>query len=198
MKSTSSWRCASSVPALKRRRTSRFPQPAQLLGGLDGLLAQPAFGARQARVLARRRQQRDVGGEIRIVSPVLEGDTLRVSVTIADKRETKKPDRGIVSYRHEVLNHRGELVLEATGLAGPTVIGWFGEVHPEVRARLGFSPTSPQQLAGILIEPPPSLAWARGRRRCSSGRSSAPGYSRGRGRPMKLGWPPWSQRRAPG
>jgi acyl dehydratase len=55
-----------------------------------------------------------LGGEIRIVSPVLEGDTLRVSVTIADKRETKKPDRGIVTYRHEVTNQRGEVVLEAT------------------------------------------------------------------------------------
>src|SRR6266852_6952468 len=55
-----------------------------------------------------------LGGEIRIVSPVLEGDTLRVSVTITDKRETKKPDRGIVTYRHEVTNQRGERVLEAT------------------------------------------------------------------------------------
>ena len=55
-----------------------------------------------------------LGGEIRIVSPVLEGDTLHVSVTITDKRETKKPDRGIVTYRHEVTNQRGEVVLEAT------------------------------------------------------------------------------------
>jgi acyl dehydratase len=55
-----------------------------------------------------------LGGEIRIVAPVLEGDTLRVGVTITDKRETKKPDRGIVTYRHEVTNQRGEVVLEAT------------------------------------------------------------------------------------
>jgi acyl dehydratase len=55
-----------------------------------------------------------LGGEIRIVSPVLEGDTLHVSVSITDKRETKKPDRGIVTYRHEVTNQRGEVVLEAT------------------------------------------------------------------------------------
>jgi acyl dehydratase len=55
-----------------------------------------------------------LGGEIRIVAPVLEGDTLRVGVTITDKRETKKPDRGIVTYRHEVVNQRGEVVLEAT------------------------------------------------------------------------------------
>jgi acyl dehydratase len=55
-----------------------------------------------------------LGSEIRIVAPVLEGDTLRVGVTITDKRETKKPDRGIVTYRHEVTNQRGEVVLEAT------------------------------------------------------------------------------------
>jgi acyl dehydratase len=54
-----------------------------------------------------------LGSEIRIVAPVLAGDTIGVAVTITDKRETKKPDRGIVSYRHEVVNHRGELVLEA-------------------------------------------------------------------------------------
>jgi acyl dehydratase len=55
-----------------------------------------------------------LGSEIRIVAPVLAGDTIRVRVTIADKRETRKPDRGIVTYKHEVLNQRGELVLEAT------------------------------------------------------------------------------------
>ena len=55
-----------------------------------------------------------LGSEIRIVAPVLQGDTLKVSVTITDKRETRKPDRGIVTYKHEVTNQRGEVVLEAT------------------------------------------------------------------------------------
>src|ERR1700693_1299404 len=55
-----------------------------------------------------------LGSDIRIVSPVLVGDTLHVRVMITDKRETKKADRGIVTYKHEVLNSRGELVLEAT------------------------------------------------------------------------------------
>ena len=55
-----------------------------------------------------------LGSEIRIVAPVLAGDTIRVAVTITDKRETKKPDRGIVTYKHEVTNQRGEPVLEAT------------------------------------------------------------------------------------
>jgi acyl dehydratase len=44
---------------------------------------------------------------------VLEGDTLTVAVTVTDKRETKKTDRGIVTYLHRVVNQRGEQVLEA-------------------------------------------------------------------------------------
>ncbi|OLB05367.1 MAG: acyl dehydratase [Candidatus Rokuibacteriota bacterium] len=55
-----------------------------------------------------------LGGEVRVVAPVLEGDTLTVEVEVADKRETKKLDRGIVTYRHRVQNQRAELVLEAT------------------------------------------------------------------------------------
>ncbi len=55
-----------------------------------------------------------LGSDIRIVAPVLAGDTIRVKVVVAAKRETSKPDRGIVTYTHQVLNQRGELVLEAT------------------------------------------------------------------------------------
>ena len=55
-----------------------------------------------------------LGSDIRIVAPVIVGDTLHVRVVITEKRETKKTDRGIVTYKHEVLNQHGELVLEAT------------------------------------------------------------------------------------
>ena len=54
-----------------------------------------------------------LGGEIRVVAPVLEGDTIRVEIAVVDKRETKKADRGIVTYQHQVLNQRDEVVLEA-------------------------------------------------------------------------------------
>jgi acyl dehydratase len=53
-----------------------------------------------------------LGGEVRVVAPVLEGDTIRVEVEVVDKRETRKPDRGIVTYKHRVLNQRGETVME--------------------------------------------------------------------------------------
>jgi len=54
-----------------------------------------------------------LGGEIRLLAPVLEGDTIRVEVEVSDKRETRKADRGIITYTHRVLNQRGEVVLEA-------------------------------------------------------------------------------------
>lgn len=55
-----------------------------------------------------------LGSEIRIVAPVIAGDTIGVSVEVVDRRETSKPDRGIVTYRHTVTNQRGQVVLEAT------------------------------------------------------------------------------------
>lgn len=55
-----------------------------------------------------------LGGEVKVVAPVLEGDTIYVEIEIVDKRETKKPDRGIVTYKHRVLNQRGEIVMELT------------------------------------------------------------------------------------
>lgn len=55
-----------------------------------------------------------LGSEIRIAGPVVVNDTVRVRVVVTQKRETGKPDRGIVTYTHTVLNQRGEVVLEAT------------------------------------------------------------------------------------
>ena len=55
-----------------------------------------------------------LGGEVKVVAPVLEGDTIYVEIEIVDKRETKKSDRGIVTYKHRVLNQRGETVMELT------------------------------------------------------------------------------------
>jgi acyl dehydratase len=53
-----------------------------------------------------------LGGDVKVTAPVLEGDTIHVEIEIADTRETKKPDRGIVTYKHRVLNQRGETVME--------------------------------------------------------------------------------------
>ncbi len=45
-------------------------------------------------------------------APILPGDTVRVRVRIQSKRETKKPDRGIVVEYVTMLNQRGEVVQE--------------------------------------------------------------------------------------
>lgn len=52
--------------------------------------------------------------DVRVLGPVLAGDTIRVEIEVMDKRETKKRDRGLVTFRHRVLNQRGEAVMEAS------------------------------------------------------------------------------------
>ena len=48
----------------------------------------------------------------KVTGPILIGDTIRIRVKIASKRETKKPDRGIVVEYVTMLNQRGEVVQE--------------------------------------------------------------------------------------
>ncbi len=44
-------------------------------------------------------------------NPVFIGDTIRVSSRVLDKRESQsKPDRGIVTFEHQGINQRGEVV----------------------------------------------------------------------------------------
>jgi len=48
----------------------------------------------------------------RFKGPIKIGDTIRVRLRVTDKRETSKPDRGIVTIQRSVLNQRGEVVQE--------------------------------------------------------------------------------------
>jgi acyl dehydratase len=48
---------------------------------------------------------------LRFVRPVFIGDTLRVRVAVAEKREHKRPGQGLVVERVEAINQRGETVL---------------------------------------------------------------------------------------
>ena len=52
--------------------------------------------------------------DVRVLAPVLAGDTISVEIEVVDRRETKKPDRGVVTFRHRIANQRGEAVMEAT------------------------------------------------------------------------------------
>ena len=48
----------------------------------------------------------------RFKAPVKFGDTVTLVVTPVEKKETSKPDRGIVHMDANVLNQRGEVVIE--------------------------------------------------------------------------------------
>lgn len=48
--------------------------------------------------------------EWRMHGPVKHGDTLHMRATVENKKETSKPDRGIVTFRREFVNQRGEAV----------------------------------------------------------------------------------------
>jgi acyl dehydratase len=48
-------------------------------------------------------------------SPVFIGDTIRVTTRVVDKRDSRsKPDRGIVTFEHQGINQRGEVVCSCT------------------------------------------------------------------------------------
>jgi len=49
--------------------------------------------------------------EVRFPAPVFAGDTVRVVTTVVAARPSRsRPDAGIVTFRHEAFNQRGELV----------------------------------------------------------------------------------------
>ncbi len=49
--------------------------------------------------------------EVRFPKPVFVGDTLNIVTEVVELRDSKsRPDAGIVTFRHEAYNQRGELV----------------------------------------------------------------------------------------
>src|SRR6266851_5297236 len=46
--------------------------------------------------------------------PLFAGDTMKVQVEVTDSRPTSRGDRGIVTFRHRVMNQHGEDVMECT------------------------------------------------------------------------------------
>jgi acyl dehydratase len=55
-----------------------------------------------------------LGVELNVLKPVFIGDTLSVDIKVVDTRKTKKPDRGIVTFRHRVKNQAGVEVMVYT------------------------------------------------------------------------------------
>jgi len=53
----------------------------------------------------------------RFLGPVRPGDTIRTEVEVVEKKQTSKPDRGIVVFRDHVLNQRDETVFQLDKIA---------------------------------------------------------------------------------
>jgi acyl dehydratase len=51
--------------------------------------------------------------DLRFTKPVKPGDTIHVRVKVLEKRETSRPDRGVMKRQLQVFNQRGEVVQEA-------------------------------------------------------------------------------------
>lgn len=48
----------------------------------------------------------------KFVAPVLIGDTVHVKQIVESKRETKKPDRGVITFKSQIMNQKNEVVQE--------------------------------------------------------------------------------------
>ena len=89
-------------------RTSIFGE--RIAHGLLELALQSGLGSRaMARPFATLAF---LGLRWRFKAPIKIGDTIKVRLEVTDKRETSKPDRGIVVIQRSVLNQRGEVVQE--------------------------------------------------------------------------------------
>ena len=52
--------------------------------------------------------------QMRLFQPVKIGDTIEVEIEVLDSKEGKHPSGGIVRYRQQVRNQRGETIMEYT------------------------------------------------------------------------------------
>ena len=50
---------------------------------------------------------------LKFTKPVKIGDTIHARIKVTEKRETSRPDRGVMKRELNVINHNGEIVQEA-------------------------------------------------------------------------------------
>lgn len=89
-------------------KTSIFGE--RIAHGLLGLSISSGLGARA--VVRPFATIAFLGLRWRFKGPIKIGDTIKVRMRVSEKKETSKPDRGIITVQRSVLNQRGELVQE--------------------------------------------------------------------------------------
>jgi acyl dehydratase len=87
------------------------PYKTRIAHGLLGLAAVEGLKQRIP-AFAEVRYMASLYWNYKFTGPIRIGDTIRIRVKIASKRETKKPDRGIVVEYVTMLNQRDEIVQE--------------------------------------------------------------------------------------
>lgn len=83
--------------------------PGRVAHGLLGLALADGLKNRAA---TRLRAIVSLGWRWRFTAPLLIGDRVSARITVIAKRETRKPDRGIVTLALTLSNQRGEVVQE--------------------------------------------------------------------------------------
>ena len=74
-----------------------------------GLLTRTVHHARMERALLGLLESR-----FAFPGPTFFGDTVRVVAEVVERRQTKRPDRGVIVFRRSTFNQRDELVVDAT------------------------------------------------------------------------------------
>jgi acyl dehydratase len=87
--------------------------------GFPGRVAHGILGLALTDGLKNRAEHRfhgvaSLGWNWKFVGPILIGDRIQAHIAVQAKRETRRPDRGIVTLAFEVKNQRGELVQQGT------------------------------------------------------------------------------------
>jgi acyl dehydratase len=87
--------------------------------GFEGRVAHGILGLAltdglKNRAAARLRAIASLGWNWKFTRPIYIGDRIRAEIEIASKRETKRPDRGIVTLALKVKNQNGEVVQEGS------------------------------------------------------------------------------------
>ena len=81
-----------------------------------GLLVVSVMSGLTTRMLLNHFMEENLLGlldmHVRFPKPTFVGDTIRVRVEVSAKKETSKPDRGVVTFRRQAVNQRGEVAVE--------------------------------------------------------------------------------------
>ena len=85
--------------------------PGRVAHGILGLALTDGL---KNRAECRFRGVASLGWNWKFTGPILIGDRIQAEITVQAKRETRRPDRGIVTLAFEVKNQRGEVVQQGT------------------------------------------------------------------------------------